>query len=64
MLGPGWETLNGWKLLDRAREYERAAGFARTLARYMDGRHATAGEALEAYGVRKEIGNMILRTCA
>ena len=35
VLGPGWEAMRYGQLADRAIALERAAGFARTLARYV-----------------------------
>jgi hypothetical protein len=47
VLGPRWETMRYGQLADRAIALERAAGFARTLARYViETETNTAGEAL------------------
>jgi hypothetical protein len=47
VLGPGWERLGWGQLAARARGFERAAGFIRTLTAYMAETDAqTAGEAL------------------
>jgi hypothetical protein len=47
VLGPAWQSMGYGALADRAQQLERAAGFARTLARYIaDTDAGTAGEAL------------------
>jgi len=48
VLGPDWEAVRHGQVVDRAIAPERAANFARTLARYVvDTETNTAGEALE-----------------
>lgn len=47
LLGPGWPQMSYGQLADRAYTLERAAGFARTLVRYMAEVDAdTAGDAV------------------
>jgi hypothetical protein len=58
VLGPDWRTMGIERVHARAVTLETAAGFARTLVRYMDDAcFDTAGEALKALAARNGDGS-------